>query len=46
MFSWSPVLCRYLEMQKEWYSESLCSLKIAGEKKRAEGFLRQRVTQK
>lgn len=34
MFAWSPVLCRYLETNKDWYDEDLIILKTAGEKKR------------
>ena len=34
MFAWSPVLCRYLETNKDWYDEDLFLLKTAGEKKR------------
>jgi hypothetical protein len=43
MFAWSPILCRYLDAQREWYSDNLYALKSAGEKKRQEGFLRQRL---
>lgn len=46
MFAWSPVLCLYLDANREWYSESLYALKTAGEKKRKEGFGRQRVLRK
>lgn len=41
MFAWSPVLCRYLEISKEWYSEELYGLKKAGEQKRQKGFSEQ-----
>lgn len=34
MFAWSPVLCRYLEINKDWYDADLIILKNAGEKKR------------
>jgi hypothetical protein len=37
MFAWSPVLCRYLEANKDWYGEDLINLKTAGEKKRRNG---------
>jgi len=37
MFAWSPVLCRYLEANKEWYDDDLMILKTAGEKKRDRG---------
>ncbi len=42
MFAWSPVLCRYLEVNKEWYDDYLVPLKLAGEKKRREGNVRQK----
>ena len=29
MFAWSPVLCQYLEVNKEWYDEELMGLKKA-----------------
>jgi hypothetical protein len=38
MFAWSPVLCRYLEATKDWYSDELYTLKKAGEQKRQQGF--------
>jgi hypothetical protein len=34
MFAWSPVLCRYLETNKDWYDDDLIILKTTGEKKR------------
>ncbi len=37
MFAWSPVMCRYLEANKDWYGEDLMILKAAGEKKRDHG---------
>ncbi len=37
MFAWSPVLCRYLEANKDWYGDDLIALKTAGEKKRDNG---------
>ncbi len=37
MFAWSPVMCRYLEANKEWYDDYLMILKTAGEKKRDNG---------
>ncbi len=37
MFAWSPVLCRYLETNKDWYGDDLLMLKKAGEKKRDRG---------
>lgn len=45
MFAWSPVLCRYLESSREWYSDHLYALKTAGEKKRREGSGQQRFEQ-
>ena len=30
MFAWSPALCQYLEINKEWYDEELLGLKQAG----------------
>ena len=42
MFAWSPVLCRYLDASREWYSDDLYALKTAGEKKRREGFGKQK----
>jgi len=44
MFAWSPVLCRYLEASRDWYSDSLYTLKMAGEKKRREGFVKQKFS--
>ena len=41
MFAWSPVLCRYLEANKEWYDDDLIILKKAGEKKQERGARRQ-----
>jgi hypothetical protein len=41
MFAWSPILCRYLEATKAWYSEDLYRLKVAGEEKRRQGQVRQ-----
>lgn len=41
MFAWSPILCRYLEATREWYSDELYALKVAGEKKRQAGQARQ-----
>jgi hypothetical protein len=34
MFAWSPVLCRYLEINRGWFNEELVALKRAGELKR------------
>jgi hypothetical protein len=44
MFAWSPVLCRYLDATKEWYSDSLYALKTEGEKKRRQGFNKQKIS--
>jgi hypothetical protein len=44
MFAWSPVLCRYLDAAREWYSDDLYALKIAGEKKRQQGFNQQKLS--
>jgi hypothetical protein len=44
MFAWSPVLCRYLDATKEWYSDSLYALKTRGEKKRREGLSKQKFS--
>lgn len=44
MFSWSPVLCRYLDSSREWYSDSLYALKTAGEKKRRQGLSKQKFS--
>jgi hypothetical protein len=41
MFAWSPALCQYLEINKEWYSEELLGLKKAGEAKRRQGYTKQ-----
>jgi hypothetical protein len=41
MFAWSPALCRYLEVNKEWYSEELMKLKKAGEAKERQGHAKQ-----
>ena len=41
MFAWSPALCQYLEINKEWYSEELMGLKKAGEAKRRQGYTKQ-----
>jgi len=43
MFAWSPVLCRYLEGNKEWYSDNLFVLKKAGEMKRQKGARQQNL---
>jgi hypothetical protein len=45
MFAWSPVLCRYLDGCREWYSDDLYALKTAGEKKRQKGFGKQKFLQ-
>ncbi len=45
MFAWSPVLCRYLEANKEWYADDLMLLKNAGEKKRQGGGRQQVLPQ-
>jgi hypothetical protein len=37
MFAWSPVLCRYLEANKDWYGDDLLRLKTIGEQKRDRG---------
>ena len=37
MFAWSPELCRYLDATKDWYSEELYALRVAGERKRQQG---------
>jgi hypothetical protein len=44
MFAYSPVLCRYLDTTKEWYSDSLYALKTEGEKKRRQGFNKQKIS--
>jgi hypothetical protein len=41
MFAWSPILCRFLEGTKNWFSEDLYKLKVAGEEKRRQGHVRQ-----
>jgi hypothetical protein len=41
MFAWSPALCQYLEMNKEWYDEELMGLKTAGEANRRQGCVKQ-----
>ena len=41
MFAWSPALCQYLEINKEWYGEELMGLKKAGEAKRRQGYVKQ-----
>jgi hypothetical protein len=41
MFAWSPILCRYLEGSRNWFSDDLYRLKEAGEEKRRQGFVRQ-----
>lgn len=45
MFAWSPVLCRYLEANKNWYGDDLLLLKKAGEEKRKLGRSRQVLPQ-
>jgi len=40
-FAWSPVLCWYLETNKNWWSDELMALKERGEQKRQAGFRRQ-----
>jgi heme/copper-type cytochrome/quinol oxidase subunit 2 len=34
MFAWSPVLCNYLEVNKDWYNEDMLALKRLGEQRR------------
>jgi hypothetical protein len=46
MFAWSPELCRYLDATKDWYSPELYALRVAGEKKRQEGYTRQILPEK
>jgi hypothetical protein len=46
MFAWSPVLCRYLDASREWYSDSLYALKTEGEKKRLQGLGKQKFSRK
>jgi hypothetical protein len=41
MFAWSPVLCQYLEINKDWYDEELMTLKKAGEARRRQGNVKQ-----
>jgi hypothetical protein len=41
MFAWSPALCQYLEMNKEWYDAELKGLKTAGKAKRRQGHVKQ-----
>ena len=41
MFAWSPALCQYLEINKDWYDEELMELKKAGEAKRRQGYTKQ-----
>ncbi len=36
--AWSPVLCHYLDANRNWYSQELFALKIAGEAKRLQGY--------
>ncbi|MFZ5449510.1 MAG: hypothetical protein ACOZFS_12810 [Thermodesulfobacteriota bacterium] len=36
-FAWSPILCWYLEMNKNWWSDELFALKQKGEEKRKQG---------
>ncbi len=43
MFAWSPVLCRYLEANKDWYNDNLLVLKKAGEMKRQKGAKRENL---
>ena len=45
MFAWSPVLCRYLEANKEWFGNDRIILKTAGEKKRHNGGRQQILPQ-
>ena len=40
-FAASPIMCRFLEATKDWYSEDLYKLKEAGEKKRRQGNMPQ-----
>jgi hypothetical protein len=40
-FAWSPVLCWYLEVNKEWWSDELLALKQKGEQKRQRGHKQQ-----
>lgn len=40
-FAWSPFLCRYLEINKAWYSDGLLLLKAKGEARRQQGSTRQ-----
>jgi hypothetical protein len=41
MFAWSPALCHYLEINREWYDDELIGLKKAGETKRRQGSVKQ-----
>jgi hypothetical protein len=41
MFAWSPALCQYLKINKDWYGEDLMELKKAGEAKRRQGYSKQ-----
>lgn len=41
IFAWSPALCQYLEINKEWYGGELMGLKKAGEAKRRQGYAKQ-----
>lgn len=40
-FAWSPVLRRYLEANKDWYSDELHALKKKGELKKQQGHAQQ-----
>lgn len=40
-FAWSPVLCRYLAANKDWYSDELHALKKRGDLKRQQGHAQQ-----
>jgi hypothetical protein len=44
MYAWSPVLCRYMDSSREWYSDDLYALKSAGEKKRQKNFGKQKFS--
>lgn len=46
MFAWSPVLCRYLEVTKDWYGDDLLRLKTIGEQKRERGGRQQFLPRK
>lgn len=41
MFAFSPILCRYLDATRAWYSDRLYALKTEGEKKRRQGLGKQ-----